>query len=158
VDKEDPVAEVRLAEVTKRFGDNTVVDNINLTARDKELLVLVGPSGCGKTTTLRMIAGIEEATEGEIYIGDQKVNDVPPRARDIAMVFQNYALYPHMSVYKNMAFGLKLRQLAKGEIDKRVKETNRRIPAEETKRAFRRPESAGSHGPGYCPKAPGISL
>ena len=125
------MAEVRLAEVTKRFGDNTVVDSINLTARDKELLVLVGPSGCGKTTTLRMIAGLEEATEGEIYIGDQKVNDVPPRARDIAMVFQNYALYPHMNVYKNMAFGLKLRQLAKSEIDKRVKETAKLLGIEE---------------------------
>ena len=131
MDEEDSVAEVRLAEVTKRFGDNTVVDSINLTARDKELLVLVGPSGCGKTTTLRMIAGLEEATEGEIYIGDQKVNDVSPRARDIAMVFQNYALYPHMNVYKNMAFGLKLRQLAKGEIDIRVKETAKLLGIEE---------------------------
>ena len=131
MDKEDSVAEVRLAAVTKRFGDNTVVDGIDLTARDKELLVLVGPSGCGKTTTLRMIAGLEEATEGEIYIGDQKVNDVPPRARDIAMVFQNYALYPHMNVYKNMAFGLKLRQLAKSEIDKRVKETAKLLGIEE---------------------------
>lgn len=131
MDKEDSVAEVRLAEVTKKFGDNTVVDNINLTARDKELLVLVGPSGCGKTTTLRIIAGLEEATAGEIYIGDRKVNNIPPRDRDIAMVFQNYALYPHMNVYKNMAFGLKLRQLGKGEIDIRVKETAKLLGIEE---------------------------
>lgn len=125
------MAEVRLTEVTKKFGDNTVVDSINLTAEDKELLVLVGPSGCGKTTTLRMIAGLEEITAGEIYIGDRKVNDIPPRDRDIAMVFQNYALYPHMNVYKNMAFGLKQRRLAKGEIDRRVKETAKLLGIEE---------------------------
>ena len=92
------MSEIRLNEVTKRFGDSTAVDRINLTADDKEILVLVGPSGCGKTTTLRMIAGLEETTEGEVYIGDRMVNNVPPKDRDIAMVFQNYALYPHMSV------------------------------------------------------------
>jgi multiple sugar transport system ATP-binding protein len=106
--------------VTKRFGDNTAVDRIDLTANDKEFLVLVGPSGCGKTTTLRMIAGLEETTEGEIYIGDRMVNNVPPKDRDIAMVFQNYALYPHMSVYKNLAFGLKQRKFPKPEINLRV--------------------------------------
>ncbi len=113
---------IRLKEVTKRFGDNIAVNRINLTVRDKEFLVLVGPSGCGKTTTLRMIAGLDEVTEGEIFIGRRKINNVPPKDRDIAMVFQNYALYPHMSVYKNMAFGLKLRKLPKKEIDLRVRE------------------------------------
>ena len=114
------MAEIRLADVTKRFGGNTAVDCINLTARNKEFLVLVGPSGCGKTTTLRMIAGLEETTAGEVYIGDRMVNNVPPKDRDIAMVFQNYALYPHMSVYKNLAFGLKQRKFSKSEINLRV--------------------------------------
>jgi len=96
------MAEIELRDVSKRFGKITAVDRINLTVNDKEFLALVGPSGCGKTTTLRLIAGLEELTEGDIYIGDVKVNDIPPKDRDIAMVFQNYALYPHMSVYKNM--------------------------------------------------------
>jgi multiple sugar transport system ATP-binding protein len=116
------LSEIRLKEVTKRFGDSTAVDRIDLTANDKEFLVLVGPSGCGKTTTLRMIAGLEETTEGEVYIGDRMVNNVPPKDRDIAMVFQNYALYPHMSVYKNLAFGLKQRKFPKPEINLRVTE------------------------------------
>ncbi|NIO06129.1 MAG: sn-glycerol-3-phosphate ABC transporter ATP-binding protein UgpC [Proteobacteria bacterium] len=116
------MAEVRLSNITKRFGSNAVVKQVDLTVKDKEFLVLVGPSGCGKTTTLRMVAGLEEVTEGEIYIGERKVNDVPPKDRDIAMVFQNYALYPHMNVYKNMAFGLQLRNFPKSEIDRRVKE------------------------------------
>ena len=114
------MAEIRLVNVTKRFGDNTAVDRINLAAQEKEFLVLVGPSGCGKTTTLRMIAGLEETTEGEVYIGDRMVNNVPPKDRDIAMVFQNYALYPHMSVYKNLAFGLKQRKFPRSEINLRV--------------------------------------
>ncbi len=114
------MAEIRLVGVTKKFGENIVVDNIDLTARDKEFVVLVGPSGCGKTTTLRMIAGLEEITGGEIYIGERQVNNVPPKDRDIAMVFQNYALYPHMSVYKNLAFGLKQRKLPKSDINMRV--------------------------------------
>ena len=98
------------------------VENCNLVIQDKEFMVLVGPSGCGKSTTLRMIAGLEEVTSGEIHIGERKVNDVPPKDRDIAMVFQNYALYPHMTVYKNMAFGLMLRKFPKAEIDQRVRE------------------------------------
>ena len=97
------------------------VQDFNLEIADKEFIVLVGPSGCGKSTTLRMIAGLEEITEGELYIGDRLVNDVAPKDRDIAMVFQNYALYPHMTVYDNMAFALKLRKMPKSEIDKRVK-------------------------------------
>ena len=117
------MASVRLNNVTKVFDNKVVaVRNVNVDIADKEFVVLVGPSGCGKSTTLRMIAGLEEVTEGEIYIGDRLVNDVPPKDRDIAMVFQNYALYPHMTVYQNMAFGLKLRKYPKKEIDKRVRE------------------------------------
>jgi multiple sugar transport system ATP-binding protein len=116
------MAEIKLVGVTKKFGENIAVDHIDLTASDKEFVVLVGPSGCGKTTTLRMIAGLEEVTEGEIYIGERQVNNFPPKDRDIAMVFQNYALYPHMSVYKNLAFGLKQRRLPKSDINVRVNE------------------------------------
>ncbi|MBO5836579.1 MAG: ATP-binding cassette domain-containing protein, partial [Oscillospiraceae bacterium] len=98
------------------------VQEFNLDIADKEFVVLVGPSGCGKSTTLRMIAGLEEISDGELWIGDRLVNDVAPKDRDIAMVFQNYALYPHMTVYENMAFALKLRHTPKDEIDRRVKE------------------------------------
>jgi multiple sugar transport system ATP-binding protein len=116
------VAEVVIDSVTKVYPGNVkAVDNISLTIKNAEFIVLVGPSGCGKSTTLRMVAGLEEITSGKIRIGDRVVNDVPPKDRDIAMVFQNYALYPHMTVYKNMAFGLKLRGFPKHEIDERVK-------------------------------------
>lgn len=116
------MAQVLLKDITKRFGNVTAVNNISLDIRDREFIVLVGPSGCGKSTTLRMVAGLEEITAGQISIGDTVVNDVPPKDRDIAMVFQNYALYPHMDVYNNMAFGLKLRKFPKDQIDKRVKD------------------------------------
>ena len=116
------MARVMLDKVWKKYGDVEVVKDFNLEIQDKEFCILVGPSGCGKTTTLRMVAGLEELTSGDIYIGDRRVNDLPPKDRDIAMVFQNYALYPHMSVYENMAFGLKLRGYSKSEIDIRVKE------------------------------------
>jgi len=116
------MAEVILERVTKKFGDLVAVNSMDLQVEDREFVVLVGPSGCGKTTTLRMIAGLEEVTGGKIYIGDRLVNDVPPKDRDIAMVFQNYALYPHMNVYNNMAFGLRLRKFPKKEIDRRVRE------------------------------------
>ncbi|HHM23895.1 MAG TPA: sn-glycerol-3-phosphate ABC transporter ATP-binding protein UgpC [Bacteroidetes bacterium] len=117
------MAEVNLKNVTKRFEKNLIaVDHVNLDVRDREFVVLVGPSGCGKSTTLRMIAGLEEVSEGDIFIDGRRVNDVPPKDRDIAMVFQNYALYPHMTVYDNMAFGLKLRKYPKEEIRKRVME------------------------------------
>jgi len=117
------MAEVGLESVTKVFPGGTVaVEALSLGIRDQEFVVLVGPSGCGKSTTLRMVAGLEEATAGTIRIGSRVVNDVPPKDRDIAMVFQNYALYPHMSVYKNMAFGLRLRRFPKAEIDRRVRE------------------------------------
>lgn len=116
------MARVLLKNVWKRFDAVEAVKNVNLEIKDQEFLVLVGPSGCGKTTTLRMIAGLEEISEGEIYIGDRLINDVPPKDRNIAMVFQNYALYPHMKVYDNMAFGLKLHKLPKKDIEERVKE------------------------------------
>lgn len=125
------MARVVLKDLTKRFDDVVAVNNMNTTIEDKEFVVLVGPSGCGKTTTLRMIAGLEEVTQGEIYIGDRLVNDVPPKDRDIAMVFQNYALYPHMNVYDNMAFGLKLRRTPRQEIERRVREAARILAIEE---------------------------
>ncbi|NQU10519.1 ATP-binding cassette domain-containing protein, partial [bacterium] len=117
------MAKVVLENVSKIYpGGVKAVDNANLVIDDREFVVLVGPSGCGKSTTLRMIAGLEEITTGDISIDGRRVNDVPPKDRDIAMVFQNYALYPHMTVYKNMAFGLKLRKYPKAEIDERVRE------------------------------------
>lgn len=116
------MAEVILKGIKKVYPGNVIaVRDFNMDIADKEFIVLVGPSGCGKTTTLRMIAGLEEITEGELYIGDRLVNNVAPKDRDIAMVFQNYALYPHMSVYENMAFGLKLKKVPKAEIDEKVK-------------------------------------
>ncbi|MDQ2085406.1 sn-glycerol-3-phosphate ABC transporter ATP-binding protein UgpC [Herbivorax sp. ANBcel31] len=117
------MASVKLKNMYKVYpGGVTAVNDFNLDIEDKEFIILVGPSGCGKTTTLRMVAGLEEITDGELYIGDKLVNDVAPKDRDIAMVFQNYALYPHMSVFDNMAFGLKLRKMPKDEIKRRVLE------------------------------------
>jgi len=128
------MAKVIIKNVYKKYepsrGGITAVSNFNLSIEDKEFLVLLGPSGCGKTTTLRMIAGLEDITSGEVYIGDKLVNDVQPKDRDIAMVFQNYALYPHMTVYENMAFGLKLRKTPKDEIKKRVHEASRILEIE----------------------------
>ena len=121
------MATVTYDRVTKSFGDFTAVKDLNLAVRDSEFLVLVGPSGCGKTTALRMLAGLEEQTSGNIRIGERVVNDVPPKDRDIAMVFQNYALYPHMSVYDNIAFGLKLRGMPKPEIERRVNEVGQML-------------------------------
>ena len=115
------MASVTFEHVYKRWGDVTAVNDLNISVVDKEFLVFVGPSGCGKTTSLRLLAGLEEISDGKIMIGDRVVNDVPPKDRDIAMVFQSYALYPHMSVYDNMAFGLKLRKMPKTDIDNRVK-------------------------------------
>jgi multiple sugar transport system ATP-binding protein len=116
------VAGVTFTHVSKDFGDQRVVSDLNIEVADKEFLVFVGPSGCGKSTSLRMLAGLEEITEGEIMIGDRVVNNVAPKDRDVAMVFQSYALYPHMTVYDNMAFGLKLRKTPKKIIDERVNE------------------------------------
>ena len=120
------MASLSLRHVYKRYpGGVTAVSDFNLEIKDKEFIILVGPSGCGKSTTLRMVAGLEEISDGEIYIGDKLVNDVAPKDRDIAMVFQNYALYPHMTVFDNMAFGLKLRKTPKDEIKRRVEEAAR---------------------------------
>src|ERR671938_1438518 len=119
------MADVALRQIVKTFEGTPAVRGIDLDIADQEFIVLVGPSGCGKSTTLRMIAGLEEATSGEIFIGGELVNDVPPKDRDIAMVFQNYALYPHMSVYENMSFGLRLKRFAKDEIDRRVQNAAR---------------------------------
>lgn len=119
------MASVTLRNVYKRFGEAEVTRNVNLDIQDGEFVVFVGPSGCGKSTLLRMIAGLEDITEGELYIGNEKVNDLPPKDREVGMVFQSYALYPHMNVAENMAFGLKLANVKKNEIDRRVQEAAR---------------------------------
>ena len=142
--------------------DVTAVKDFQLDIEDQEFLVLVGPSGCGKSTTLRMIAGLEEISEGEIYIGDRVVNDVPPKDRDIAMVFQSYALYPHMNVYDNMAFGLKLRKISKAR-DRATRRRKRRailgiehLLDRKPKAALRRPAAARRPGPRHRPRAAGL--
>src|SRR5271169_4578366 len=116
------MARVVIRNLNKTFNDVHAVIDVNLEIRDKEFVVLVGPSGCGKTKTLRMVAGLESITSGRILIDDTVINELPPMDRDIAMVFQNYALYPHMSVYDNMAFGLKMRRIGRADIAKRVQE------------------------------------
>ncbi|HHJ7163768.1 TPA: ABC transporter ATP-binding protein, partial [Streptococcus pyogenes] len=118
------MVELNLNHIYKKYPNTThyAVEDFDLDIKDKEFIVFVGPSGCGKSTTLRMIAGLEDISEGELKIGGEVVNDKSPKDRDIAMVFQNYALYPHMTVYDNMAFGLKLRKYKKDDIDRRVKE------------------------------------
>ncbi len=126
------MATVELKDITKIYEGNVkAVDSVNFEIKDREFVVLVGPSGCGKSTTLRMVAGLEDITSGELYIDGKLVNDVPPKDRDIAMVFQNYALYPHMSVYDNMAFGLKIRKFPKAEIDQRVREAAKILDIEQ---------------------------
>lgn len=125
------MASISFKNVSKSYGETTVIPDLCLDIKDKEFIILVGPSGCGKSTTLRMIAGLEEVSGGELYIGDRLVNDVAPKDRDIAMVFQSYALYPHMSVYKNMAFALKLQKVPKAEIDRKVKEAARVLEIEQ---------------------------
>src|SRR5690242_7190711 len=124
------MAQVVLKDLNKKYDEVHAVKDVNLTIRDKEFMVFVGPSGCGKTTTLRMVAGLEEITAGEISIGDRVVNDLPPKDRDIAMVFQNYALYPHMTVEQNLAFGLQLRRTPKEEIRRRVTEAAKMLGLE----------------------------
>src|SRR6201988_2842079 len=119
------MAHVSLRKVVKRFGDVEAVRGVDLDIADKEFVVLVGPSGCGKSTTLRMIAGLEDISEGEVAVDGEVVNDVPPKDRDMAMVFQNYALYPHMTVHQNMSFGLRLKHFPKPEIEERVPEAAR---------------------------------
>ena len=123
---------INISNVGKVYPNGTrALEDVNIEINDGEFVVLVGPSGCGKTTLLRMVAGLEDITEGEISIADNVVNEVAPKDRDIAMVFQNYALYPHMSVYDNMAFSLKLRKLSKEEIDKKVKEAAKTLEIDE---------------------------
>src|SRR5690606_32155017 len=129
------MAEVRLKDVVKRFGsrDNggvVAVNDLNLDIADGEFLVLLGPSGCGKTTTLRMVAGLETASSGEIYIGDRSVNDLPPGERDIAFVFQFYALYPHLSVWDNISFPLRAQNLSRTEVEQRVQQVAKRLRIE----------------------------
>ena len=155
------MATVTFDHVTKKYGDVTAVEDLNLEIADGEFMVLVGPSGCGKTTSLRMIAGLEEITEGTLLIGDRVVNDVPPKDRDIAMVFQSYALYPHMTVRDNMAFGLKLRKVPKAEIEKRVAEAAgilglEKLPRPQAEGAVRRPAPARRPRPGDRPRARGL--
>ncbi|TWT01915.1 ABC transporter ATP-binding protein [Planomicrobium sp. CPCC 101079] len=134
------MAGLNLVNIRKEYDKGVVsVQDFNLEIRDKEFLVLVGPSGCGKSTTLRMIAGLEDITDGDLYIGEKRVNDVSPKDRDIAMVFQNYALYPHMNVYDNMAFSLKLRKMKKDEIKKRVDNAARILNLEEY--LYRKPKA-----------------
>ncbi|MEI8377695.1 MAG: ATP-binding cassette domain-containing protein, partial [bacterium] len=116
------MSKVLLEKIKKSYDKNEIIKGVDLEIQDKEFLVLVGPSGCGKSTLLRIIAGLEDVSEGKIFIGEKEVTDVHPKDRDIAMVFQNYALYPHMSVYENMAFALKMRKVSKNEIDEKVKE------------------------------------
>ncbi len=125
------MASITLKNIVKRYGENTVIPDLSFEIKDKEFMILVGPSGCGKSTTLRMIAGLESISAGELWIGDRCVNKVPPKDRDIAMVFQSYALYPHMTVYKNMAFALQLRKIPKNEIDRKVKEAARMLDIEQ---------------------------
>jgi multiple sugar transport system ATP-binding protein len=138
------VAEITLEKLTKVYPDGTkAVKQLDLEARDGELVVFVGPSGCGKTTALRMVAGLEPITEGTVTIGGRVVNNLPPKNRDVAMVFQNYALYPHMSAYKNMAFGLKLRKVERNEIDRRVREAARILGLEDVLRKRPRTLSGG---------------
>ena len=148
------MADVTLTNLHKRFDRTEAVSGIDLEIKNNEFVVLVGPSGCGKSTTLRMIAGLEEVTEGEILIGGELVNDVPPKDRDIAMVFQNYALYPHMTVFQNMSFGLRLRKYPKDDIKKRVEEAAEVLGI--TELLNRRPKQLS--GAGNRPESTSISL
>src|SRR5262245_35451139 len=137
------MAQVLMKDLNKKYDEVHAVKDVNLHIRDKEFMVLVGPSGCGKSTTLRMVAGLEEISAGQIIIGERVVNDLPPKDRDIAMVFQNYALYPHMTVYDNMAFGLKMRKFAKLEIEKRVRDAAEILGIQELLRRKPRQLSGG---------------
>src|SRR3990172_639981 len=151
------MAQVVLKDLNKKFDEVYAVKDVNLHIRDKEFMVLVGPSGCGKSTTLRMVAGLEEITSGEVHIGERLVNDLPPKDRDIAMVFQNYALYPHMTVYDNMAFGLKMRKFPKPEIETRVREAATLLGIQELLKRKPRQFSGGER-PRHRPPPPVFPL
>src|ERR1700687_5310743 len=151
------MADVALRSVVKRFDDVEAVRSIDLDIPNNEFVVLVGPSGCGKSTTLRMIAGLEEVTSGDIYIDGELVNDLPPKDRDIAMVFQNYALYPHMTAYENMSFGLRLRKFSKAEIRQRVENAARILDI--TELLDRRPKAlSGGQRPRVRAQSEGVSV
>ena len=156
------MAQIILDHVEKIYpGGVKAIDDLSLDVKDGEFMVLVGPSGCGKSTALRSIAGLEEITAGTISIGDRVVNDLPPKDRDIAMVFQNYALYPHMTVDQNLAFGLQLRKTPKAEIQRRVDEAAKMLgleplPQAQAGRAVRRAAAAGRDGPRHRPRAAGL--
>ena len=156
------MADVSFEDVSKVYADGTrAVDGMDLAVKDGEFMVLVGPSGCGKTTALRMVAGLEDISAGDVRIGDRVVNHVPPRDRDIAMVFQSYALYPHLNVYDNIAFGLRLRKTPKDEIDRRGARSRRRpgprgVPRPQAARSLRRAAPAGRHGPRHRAPSPGL--
>ena len=155
------MASISLEHIRKTYEDGvTVIPDLNLEIRDREFLILVGPSGCGKSTTLRMIAGLEDISGGTLKIGDRVVNDLPPKDRDIAMVFQSYALYPHMTVYKNMAFGLQLRRVQGGDrpqgTDGRTGVGTDRVPGSATPRPVRRAAAAGGAGPCYGAGSGGV--
>ena len=149
--------------MTKNYDETPAVRGIDLDIADKEFVVLVGPSGCGKSTTLRMIAGLEDITDGEILIGGDLVNDVPPKDRDIAMVFQNYALYPHMTVFENMSFGLRLKKVPKAEIKARVENAARilditRAAGAQAEAALRRPAAARGDGARHRARPQGVPV
>ena len=155
------MSSIRLRNVCKRFGKTETLNNIQLDIEDGEFTVFVGPSGCGKSTLLRLIAGLEEVSDGEILIGDELMNDVAPAHRGVAMVFQSYALYPHMTVAENMGYGLKVNGVAKDAIRHQVEMVSQHAatlaPAgPQAERAFRRPASARRHWPGDCPQPPGL--
>ena len=158
------MAQVTLQKVRKVYANGyEAVKSIDLDIHDGEFMVLVGPSGCAKSTTLRMIAGLEDITSGDLFIGERKVNDLPPSKRNVAMVFQDYALYPHMTVYENMAYGLRIRKLSKDEIHQRVTNAAHdagacRAPRAETQSAFRWPETAGGGGSHPRPRARGLPV
>jgi sn-glycerol 3-phosphate transport system ATP-binding protein len=161
------MASIQLKNVVKKYGKGKaelqVIHGVNADIADREFIVIVGPSGCGKSTLLRMVAGLEEISGGEISIGDRVVNNLEPAERDIAMVFQNYALYPHMSVFENMAYGLKIKKMPMDEIKQRVDKAARHPgagppAAAQAPRAVGRPAPARGHGPRHRAPAPGVPV